>query len=113
MYTQSMGEQQLKSAEEIQWYERQKRLQEYMQSEELPSLTTGLQLFLDQHAQLHMADGIRSLADTILTDLSDACWQLKPGKGKNSIAWLICHIARIEDATFNLLVVERAQVLDK
>ncbi|HZR41568.1 MAG TPA: DinB family protein, partial [Ktedonobacteraceae bacterium] len=97
---------------EIEWYERQKRLWDYMQSEELESLAAGLQLFLDQHAQVHMTDGKQSLAESTLVGLSDEHWRLKLGEGKNSIAWLIWHNARIEDVTFNLLVVDGSQVFD-
>jgi hypothetical protein len=110
---QRMDKQQLTHPEELQWYERQKRLQKYMQSEELTLLTAGLRLFLDQHAQLHTADGTWSLADTVLADLSDEHWRMKPGKDKNSIAWLLWHIARIEDVTLNLLVINGSQVLDE
>jgi len=105
-----MDEHQLTHPEEIQWYERQKRLSQYLDSEELASLTTALQLFLDQHAQLHSTGG---LAQTALAGLSDKQWRLKPGKGTNSLAWLVLHMARIEDVTFNLLVMERSQVFDE
>ena len=34
------------------------------------------------------------------------------GPGTNSVAWLVLHMARIEDVTFNLLVMERPQVFE-
>ncbi len=105
-----MDEQQLTHPEEIQWYERQKQLSHYLTSEEPAQLATALELFLDQHAQLHSTNG---LAQSTLAGLSDEQWRLKPGQGTNSVAWLLLHMARIEDVTFNLLVMERAQVFDE
>ncbi|MBO0781145.1 MAG: DinB family protein [Ktedonobacteraceae bacterium] len=112
MYTQSMDEQQLTHPQDLQWYEQQKRLLKYMQLEDIASLTEGLHLFLEQHRQLHAPDDSSSLANIILADYAQEQWRHKP-EGKNSIAWLIWHIARIEDATFNLLVAESKQVLDE
>jgi hypothetical protein len=105
-----MDGQQLTHPEEIQWYERQKQLSQYLDSEEPAKLAMALQLFLDQHAQLHSTNG---LAQSALAGLSDEQWRLKPGQGTNSVAWLLLHMARIEDVTFNLLVKEKAQVFDE
>ena len=104
-----MDEQQLTHPEEIQWYERQKQLSHYLASEEPEQLAAALKLFLDQHAQLHAPNG---LVQSALASLSDEQWRLKPGQGANSVAWLLLHMARIEDVTFNLLVMERPQVFD-
>jgi DinB family protein len=106
---QHMDEQQLTLPEEIQWYERQQQLSHCLASEEPAQLATALELFLEQHAQLHSSNG---LAHSALAGLSDEQWRLKPGPGTNSVAWLALHMARIEDVTFNLLVMERAQVFD-
>jgi hypothetical protein len=105
-----MDEQQLTHPDEIQWYERQNQLARYLASEEPAQLATALELFLDQHAHLHSPNG---LAQSALAGLSDEQWRLKPGQGTNSVAWLLLHMARIEDVTFNLLVMERAQVFDE
>jgi uncharacterized damage-inducible protein DinB len=102
-----MDEQQLTHLEEIHWYERQKQLSHSLASEEPAQLATALELFLEQPAQLHSTNG---LVQSALTGLSDEQWRLKPGQGTNSVAWLVLHMARIEDVTFNLLVMERAQV---
>jgi len=104
-----MDEQQLTHPEEIQWYERQKQLSHYLASEEPEQWAMALELFLEQHAQLHSPTG---LAQSALAGLSDEQWRLKLGQGTNSVAWLLLHMARIEDVTFNLLVMERVQVFD-
>lgn len=107
---QHMDEQQLTHPREIQWYERQKLLARYLTSEKPAQLATALECFLDQHAQLHSPNG---LVQSALAGLSDEQWRLKPRQGSNSVAWLLLHMARIEDVTFNLLVMERAQVFDE
>lgn len=75
----------------------------------------AMRLFLDQHAMLHagaMAEtGAWSFEDEVVTGLSDEQWRLRPEGAANSIAWLLWHIARIEDVTMNLLVAGRPQVL--
>lgn len=108
-----MAEQSLTRTEELQWYEQQELLSQLMQSTELPSLAAGLRLFLAQHVQLHFTDGRQSLADSALAGLSEQQWRLKPNANTNPIAWLIWHMARIEDVTFHLLVIERTQVFDE
>ncbi len=104
-----MNEQYLTRSEEIQWYERQEQLAHYVASEEPEQLAAALKLFLNQHAQLHASNG---LVRNALVGLSDEQWRLKPGQGTNSVAWLLLHMARIEDVTFNLLVMEKAQVFE-
>ncbi len=75
-----------------------------------------LPLFLHQHAILHSATmepkGEWSYEDVVLAGLTEDQMRLKPGEGMNSIVWLIWHMARTEDATMNLLVAGRPQVLD-
>jgi hypothetical protein len=102
-------EQHLRHPEEIQWYERQKQLSHYLASPEPAQLALALSLFLEQHAHLHSPTG---LAHSVLAGLSDVHWRLKLGPGTNSVAWLVLHMARLEDVTFNLLVMERPQVFD-
>ncbi len=77
----------------------------------------NLQLFLYQHAIVHSAevsqDGAWSMVDSILQGLSEDQMRWCPGPGKNSIAWLLWHMARTEDVTMNLLVAGRPQVFDE
>jgi hypothetical protein len=51
------------------------------------------------------------MADSIVQGLTEEQMRACPGPGMNSIAWLIWHMARTEDATVNLLVAGRPQVL--
>ena len=57
-------------------------------------------------------EGEWSLADQIVSGLSEEQLRTCPRPGMNSIAWLLWHTARTEDVTMNLLVAEGPQVLD-
>jgi len=74
----------------------------------------AMALFFRQHAQLHAADvsqtGLWSFADEVLNSLTDEQIRAIPKNNTHSIAWCLWHIARIEDATMNLLVAGEAQV---
>ena len=74
----------------------------------------GMLLFLSQHAAVHASEisggAAWSLHDEVLADLTDTQIRTVPGPGKNSIAWLLWHITRIEDMTMNTLVFEQPQV---
>ena len=76
-----------------------------------------IRLFLGQHAMLHSAEmshsGAWSFEDEVFDGLSDAQLRSRPAGALHSIAWLMWHIARIEDVTMNLLVAARPQVLDE
>jgi hypothetical protein len=95
-----------------EWTQRQTLLRKLLSVKE--SYAEGVQLFLQQHAAAHSAEiaggGGWSLQDEALTGLSDDQVRICPRKG-NSIAWLLWHTARIEDATLNFLVLGRPQVL--
>lgn len=77
----------------------------------------AVRLWLRQHAMVHAAamarEGGWSFQDEVLEGLTDEQIRRQPGVGTNSIAWLLWHIARIEDVTMNLLVAGRPQVLDE
>jgi uncharacterized damage-inducible protein DinB len=63
-------------------------------------------LFLEFHQST--PGRIASIFDT----MSEAQIRRRPAETINSIAWLIWHMARVEDAGVNRLVAERPQVLD-
>jgi hypothetical protein len=71
-------------------------------------------LFLAQHAAVHSAEisgGQNwSLHDEVLAGLSEAQIKSIPGPGRNSIAWLLWHITRIEDMTINTLMMDQEQI---
>lgn len=97
------------------WNEQQQLFREVLMSKSDHQET--IRLFLGQHAMVHSSEmshsGIWSFEDEVCEGLSDAQLRGRPGKIINSIAWLIWHIARIEDVTMNLLVAGRPQVLDE
>src|SRR5438128_539079 len=77
----------------------------------------AMQLFLRQHSIVHSSEvaegGEWSIVDSILDGLTDEQMRMRPGKGTNSIAWLLWHMARTEDVAMNKLVARRPQVLDE
>lgn len=94
------------------------------QQSELRRIMTGsasheeaIELFLRQHAMLHSRklaqDSPWSFEDEVFLDLTDEGVRRIPAAGEHSIAWIIWHIARIEDAVMNLLVAGTAQILDQ
>ena len=94
------------------WNERQKVLRH--------NLAKGLyfretlELFLEQHAMVHsseMTDSIyESFEDKIWVNLTEESFRRIPGTEEYSIAWVIWHIARIEDITMNMLVAGTPQL---
>jgi DinB superfamily len=70
--------------------------------------------FLSQHAAVHASDvsGRVFSAPSVFGELSDNQMRMRPGKGVNSLVWLVWHMARTEDVAVNLVVAKRSQVLD-
>lgn len=70
--------------------------------------------FLAHHANVHFSDvgGRPSLADRVFNGLTDAQMRARPGKGLNSLVWLLWHTARVEDVAVSLVVSDSRQVLD-
>lgn len=72
--------------------------------------------FFGCHAATHtgdVSDGRTPGADRWLAGLSDAQLRVRPGKGLNSIVWLLWRMARTEDVAVNLIVAARPQVFDE
>ena len=71
-------------------------------------------LFLAQHATVHSQkmSGAKgwSFEDEVLNGLTEEHFRCVPPGGEHSIAWIIFHIARIEDITMNMLVAGRYQL---
>lgn len=78
------------------------------------SFNEAIQLLLSQHAALHahqMADSEPwSFEDEIFDDLSEDQIRRIPHNKEHSIAWIIWHMARIEDVTMNMLVAGSPQI---
>lgn len=74
----------------------------------------ALSFFLAQHASVHAGDvgGRESYFDRALRGLTDTDMRARPGKGRNSVVWLLWHMARTEDVTANLVVSDGHQVLN-
>jgi hypothetical protein len=75
----------------------------------------AIPLFLDQHAMVHSARVSKaklwSFEDELLDDMSEVEIRQVPAGGEHSIAWILFHLARIEDITMNLLVAGTPQIL--
>ena len=74
----------------------------------------AVSFFLVQHGSLHAAEvaGSRTYADSVFAGLTDAQMRTRAGKRLNSLAWLLWHMARVEDVVVNLVVADGRQVLD-
>lgn len=77
----------------------------------------AIALFLDQHAMVHSAKmarrGLWSFEDEVLNGLSDAQIRRIPPGAEHSIAWILLHLARIEDITMNMLVAGAGQLFTR
>ena len=73
-----------------------------------------LTFFLSQHAAVHASDVSERVfaGQRIFGELSDDQMRMRPGKGLNSLVWILWHMARTEDAAVNPVVAGRDQVLD-
>ena len=76
-----------------------------------------IDLFLGQHAVLHSAKIARakswSYEDEIFEDATESTLRVIPKNGEHSIAWIIWHLARIEDVTMNNLIAGSQQIFDQ
>ena len=93
----------------------QSELRHILEQPRLPADALGR--FLEQHARLHSAQAglgaIWSYEDEIFNGLSEAQARYIPPKGEHSIAWMVWHIARIEDIAMNLLVAGGEQIFSQ
>lgn len=96
-----------------QWNEAQQRLKHSLKQRE--DHAQALELFLQQHAAIHSAMAVPgpgwSFEDEVWQDLSDDQARCIPPGSEHSIGWLVWHVTRCEDITFNLLVAGAPQVL--
>jgi len=97
------------------WAQQQQRLRQALSTKEQHQ--EAIRLFLSQHAMVHSAamaqSGEWSFEDEVLDGLSETQLRARPAAETNAIAWLIWHMARIEDVTMNVLVAGQPQVLDE
>jgi hypothetical protein len=97
------------------WNRAQKRLRALLDQNLPPEHV--FDLFYDQHAVLHSkrmgASVAWSFEDEILNDLEDLHFRQVPAQHSHSIAWLLWHMARIEDVTMSMLVAGEPQLLNE
>ena len=74
----------------------------------------ALDLFLAQHAFVHSSNVSNALSptysDEALSGLSETAFRAIPPGCEHSIAWIVWHMARIEDVTMNMLLMNKKQV---
>lgn len=98
------------------WNENHKKLTQIIMK---PDEHEGaIELFLSQHRLLHASNMSHSplptLEDELVKGLSEEAFRTYPVVApdtKNSIAWHVWHITRIEDMTMNVLIQNNQQVL--
>jgi len=77
-------------------------------------IQTTIDLFLRQHAMVHDAEmsnsGQHSFSDEVWEGASEATVRCVPPKFEHSIAWIMWHLARIEDMTMNGLLAGKTQM---
>lgn len=93
------------------WNQRQQELRKALNRP--ADFALAIDLFHRQHAAVHAAGDAAawSFSDEVWQGLGETAARRIPPKGEHSIAWLIWHLARIEDVTMNILLVGRPQVL--
>jgi hypothetical protein len=76
-----------------------------------------IEQFVIQHAMVHSRKvsgmDVWSFEDELWQGLTEQAFRTIPPKGEHSIAWMLFHIARIEDITMNLLVAGTPQLYIK
>ena len=93
------------------WNAGQQTLRQALASNQLQA---AIGQFLIQHAMVHPLQVSRmdvwSFEDELWHDLTEESVCVIPPKGEHSIAWIIFHLARIEDITMNMLVAGKPQL---
>jgi hypothetical protein len=67
----------------------------------------ALDFFLVRYDQIH-----RVLTDPAIKQLDEPQWRGRPHPGVNTVAWLLWHMARVEDVGVNRFAADRPQVLE-
>lgn len=95
-----------------EWSERLKKLRAILGKPDQHQ--QAIDLFMQQHAVLHTAQISQpetwSYADEVMNGLSETQIRQIPEGDEHSVAWLLWHLARIEDVALNVLVAGSPQV---
>ena len=73
-------------------------------------------LFLDIHTKLNLSEISNSKeneVDKLFKDLNKNEYSIMPTKKDETIAWVLWHIARIEDLTTNILIAKEEQIFNQ
>jgi len=97
------------------WNERQKELRAALANPAMHA--RAIELFLEQHACLHLRRGAPGraaaawrFAEEVCAELPEPAWRFYAPQPGHSIAWMLWHSARIEDVTMNILLAGGEQV---
>ena len=97
------------------WNKRQRELRPLLEGGE--QFEGAIQLCLSQHAALHSAELTPnepySFEDALLNDMTEEQIRRIPSKEDHSVAWLLWHMARIEDVAMNILVAGGPQIMNQ
>jgi hypothetical protein len=93
------------------WNDGQQKLRHALDSNDR---SQAIECFLIQHAMVHTKKMSRmdlwSFEDEIWQGLTAESFRTIPDGGEHSIAWILFHIARVEDITMNMLVAGTSQL---
>lgn len=94
-----------------QWNQQQQALRKALAN----GAVRAIEIFLNQHGMVHSAatssSAERTFEEEVWQGLSEAQAGCIPAGGEHSIAWVMWHLARIEDVTMNVLLAGSGQVL--
>ncbi|MDD6811181.1 MAG: DinB family protein [Lachnospiraceae bacterium] len=79
-------------------------------------LESAKQLFLEIHEKLHLSEVSgteENEVDRLLRDLMQEEYAIMPTAKDETIAWVLWHIARIEDLTMNMLIAKEEQIFNE
>ena len=97
------------------WNAKQKDLRKLLSDP--VSYPQAIDLFLIQHAEVHSGTmssaGGLSFEDEVINEMTNAQIREIPDGVDHSIAWILWHLARIEDVTMNMLVAAKKQVFER
>jgi hypothetical protein len=103
------------NANRKQWNQQQQTLQAALKHPE--DFLKAKELFMCQHAMVHATamsqSELWSFEDEVLQNMTEADFRHIPQNEEHSIAWILWHIARIEDVTMNLLIAGTPQLFQQ
>jgi len=96
-----------------EWSEQHKELGKMIRKADY--FEQSVELFLNIHSQLHsevVSTNKSNYINPLIDDLVDNEYSIMPESKDETIAWVMWHIARIEDLTMNILIADNNQVFD-